>query len=484
MVSNNNLLNDIVTSLVSTMMNSSASNALKGSSGVIQSTLSNEATSPLNNLLTPERPAEPQASAPKGYLNILFFDEQFNYVNSSFMRVNTACDDSRSPLMLIDKEVPKNGWAYVYLSNESDEPVYFDNFQVTHERGKIIEENHYYSYGLKIEGISSRAQETVLNRYGYQGDFSEHDEETALDEFDLRHFDPQTGKWTTTDPYEQFASPYLGMGNSPVGNVDPDGGCIFCETAERALRLAEVVITMGKGNSSGSFLSNVLANSKEFINPIINSSINAISKTGSGISWFSKGLWNEGAVPTVDWVNHNLNPLYLVPNGINSQFTGQDFLSGTPMTHAEGISDAILPFIPFGKFGAIAEKTLFKRVENAAAKTVGLGAQYSVAFETKLASNLYPGKGYYSHFKAANTSLSNAMASDAAFSSSMSKLGISIPRSPAGSILGKSPANWVWHHDVGTGVMQLVPKAQHTTGGMFWNTMHPGGVGGMSIWGR
>ena len=115
---------------------------------------------------------------------------------------------------------------YIYLSNESDEPVYFDNFQVTHERGKIIEENHYYSYGLKIEGISSRAQETVLNKYGYQGDFSEHDEETALDEFDLRHYDPQTGRWTTTDPYEQFASPYLGMGNSPVGNVDPDGGWI------------------------------------------------------------------------------------------------------------------------------------------------------------------------------------------------------------------------------------------------------------------
>lgn len=112
------------------------------------------------------------------------------------------------------------------------------------------------------------------------------------------------------------------------------------------------------------------------------------------------------------------------------------------------------------------------------------GAQCSVAFETKLASNLYPGKGYYSHFKSANTSLSNAMASDAAFSGSMSKLGISITRSATGNILGKSPANWVWHHDVGAGVMQLVPKAQHTTGSMFWNTIHPGGVGGMSIWGR
>ena len=26
------------------------------------------------------------------------------------------------------------------------------------------------------------------------------------------------------DPYGQYASPYLGMGNSPVNGVDPDGG--------------------------------------------------------------------------------------------------------------------------------------------------------------------------------------------------------------------------------------------------------------------
>src|SRR5690606_28260817 len=89
------------------------------------------------------------------------------------------------------------------------------------------EENHYYSYGLKIAGISSRSEGSLLNKYGYQGDFSEHDAETALDEFDLRHFDSQMGRWTTPDPYEEFANPYLGMGNNPVRNVDPDGGSLL-----------------------------------------------------------------------------------------------------------------------------------------------------------------------------------------------------------------------------------------------------------------
>jgi hypothetical protein len=34
--------------------------------------------------------------------------------------------------------------------------------------------------------------------------------------------------------------------------------------------------------------------------------------------------------------------------------------------------------------------------------------------------------------------------------------------------------------------MQLVPNAQHPNipGGIFWETMHPGGIGGYSIWGK
>lgn len=102
----------------------------------------------------------------------------------------------------------------------------------------------------------------------------------------------------------------------------------------------------------------------------------------------------------------------------------------------------------------------------------------------KLASGSYPGVYRGAHFLEANKALSATMATDARFASSMSQLGINIPRSSAGSILGKSPTNWVWHHDINAGVMQLVPKSQHTIGSSFWNTLHPGGRGGFSIWGK
>ena len=28
------------------------------------------------------------------------------------------------------------------------------------------------------------------------------------------------------DPYRQYGSPCVGMGNSPVNGIDPDGGCL------------------------------------------------------------------------------------------------------------------------------------------------------------------------------------------------------------------------------------------------------------------
>jgi RHS repeat-associated protein len=61
-------------------------------------------------------------------------------------------------------------------------------------------------------------------RYGYQGDFAEEDKETGFNHFELREYDPVIGRWMNVDPYRQYYSGYVGMGNNPVMGVDPDGG--------------------------------------------------------------------------------------------------------------------------------------------------------------------------------------------------------------------------------------------------------------------
>ncbi len=46
--------------------------------------------------------------------------------------------------------------------------------------------------------------------------------------------DPRLGRWMSPDPYGQFHSPYLAMGNSPISGVDPDGGyCPTCPDSEK-----------------------------------------------------------------------------------------------------------------------------------------------------------------------------------------------------------------------------------------------------------
>ena len=59
-------------------------------------------------------------------------------------------------------------------------------------------------------------------RYAFQG--QEKDSETGKEAFELRLWDSRIGRWLTTDPYGQYSSPYLGMGNNPINGVDPDGG--------------------------------------------------------------------------------------------------------------------------------------------------------------------------------------------------------------------------------------------------------------------
>jgi hypothetical protein len=115
-----------------------------------------------------------------------------------------------------------------------------------------------------------------------------------------------------------------------------------------------------------------------------------------------------------------------------------------------------------------------------------VGSFYSVAYEVKLASNLYPGGSYWNQFKAANTVLDAAMKSDLGFASTMWDLGIAVPRSTTGAIRGVSPPNWVWHHGLDEGILQLVPKSQHPNipGGPFWETMHPNGLGGNARWNK
>lgn len=125
-------------------------------------------------------------------------------------------------------------WLSIYPWNPDagSIPVWFDDLSVAitpNSQGeggylKPVQQSltDYYPHGGLIPGREYVAGSHY--RYGYQGQYSEKDPETGFNSFELRMWDGRLGRWMSPDPYRQYFSPYLGMGNNPVSNIDPSGG--------------------------------------------------------------------------------------------------------------------------------------------------------------------------------------------------------------------------------------------------------------------
>ena len=113
-------------------------------------------------------------------------------------------------------------------SNETPNiPVYFDNLQVSHVRGKLLETSEYYPYGLGMKNISYKAAGSLQNRYKYNAG-NEYEDEGELNYSNTfyRKYDAQIGRFTGVDMLaEDFAdlNPYQYGADNPVMFNDPMG---------------------------------------------------------------------------------------------------------------------------------------------------------------------------------------------------------------------------------------------------------------------
>jgi RHS repeat-associated protein len=76
-------------------------------------------------------------------------------------------------------------------------------------------------------GAVWRSGGTNTYRHSYQGQFATKDRDGGYSDweaFELRMYEARIGRWLSPDPYGQYFSPYLAMGNDPLNQVDPDGG--------------------------------------------------------------------------------------------------------------------------------------------------------------------------------------------------------------------------------------------------------------------
>ncbi len=215
--------------IVSELINAFAGRPSILSKGITGAQISGQPGFPtsMNGLIGSQPPQG--TGLPKAAVNWILFDEQFKFVTGGFDMVGDAGSNTAGTFKthsLLQLPVAKNGYLYVYVSNESKTNVFFDNLQVIHDRGPIVEETHYYPFGLTMAGISSKAAGSLANKKKYNGIEFENDLDLNTYDAFFRELDPQIGRWWQIDPktedMEQW-SPYVSNYDNPITYTDPLG---------------------------------------------------------------------------------------------------------------------------------------------------------------------------------------------------------------------------------------------------------------------
>jgi RHS repeat-associated protein len=119
---------------------------------------------------------------------------------------------------------PGAGYVVIYVDNQTiGKDVWFDNISIEHYTSNVIEENHYYPYGLTL---TTSAASVTEQPYKYNGKELEKSFGLEMYDFGARMQDPQLGRWFGVDPLAEKApgwTPYRYGFNNPIRYTDPTG---------------------------------------------------------------------------------------------------------------------------------------------------------------------------------------------------------------------------------------------------------------------
>jgi RHS repeat-associated protein len=91
---------------------------------------------------------------------------------------------------------------------------------------EVTQENHYYPFGLAMEGTWANTPSVSDNKYQYNGKELNSDFGLELMDYGARFYDAALGRWHSVDPMAEAAphlTPYRYCFNNPINFIDPNG---------------------------------------------------------------------------------------------------------------------------------------------------------------------------------------------------------------------------------------------------------------------
>ena len=171
----------------------------------------------------------PQLSGgvPKGYLRVLVFNKDSALIRQRMWQLSQAANGGYEQLGDTVR-VSQDGYVTVYVGNESDVDVLFDDVSVEHRQGLQVQENQYDPWGLDLTGVDYNSPSILgLNRYQFNDKERQIELGLGWSDYGARFYDPARGPvWIGVDPLANKIrrfSPYAFSFDNALRFIDLDG---------------------------------------------------------------------------------------------------------------------------------------------------------------------------------------------------------------------------------------------------------------------
>jgi RHS repeat-associated protein len=164
------------------------------------------------------------SGTPNGYVRLLVFNADSNLVASYTQQLSSAALHNYEALQ-VQVIAPADGYVQTYVGNESNGDVYFDDVEVQHHPGLLVQENHYDPWGLNLAGLD-RTGGQPMNKYQFNGKEKQPELGLGWQDYGARMYDAQLGRWHSVDPLADTFNewgPYSFVRCNPAFRIDPNG---------------------------------------------------------------------------------------------------------------------------------------------------------------------------------------------------------------------------------------------------------------------